>query len=78
MTRLCRAIDASEALDTECWATDCDLTPQYRISTPHGTWDACDQHSDELLAALPTEWVAAWEPVETFPLPESDADDIPF
>lgn len=76
--RLCRALDAAEALDATCWADQCTAPPAFRIATPHGLWDACDTHSDELLAALPNDWVTAWAPQPPFPFPDVDEDDIPF
>lgn len=78
MTRLCRALDGIESMDAICWIDHCTARPQYRIDTPHGRWDACDAHSDELLALLPTEWIAAWKALPSDLLAGLDDEDIPF
>lgn len=77
--RLVRAIDGAEAHDQPCWYLDCEEPTSYRISTPHGPFDACDAHSDELIASLPESFLQSWESMPSLALIEAlDEDDIPF
>jgi hypothetical protein len=59
-----------------CWSEDCDYATEFRVATPHGQWDSCDYHVDELIADLPAEWIEGWKRREAPPPMESD--DIPF
>ena len=80
---LIRALAADEMSDPNAACFDyaegkgeCGETPCFRVATPHGHWDACGDHVDELLAFLPPEWIDGWRKRD--PLAVGGSDDIPF
>lgn len=63
-----------------CWTwrdqPNCVRLPVYRVATPHGHMDFCDEHVDYILAALPPGWLEGFAYREPVVLP--DDGDIPF
>lgn len=63
-----------------CWTwvnePNCVRLPRYRIATPHGQLDFCDEHIDAMLASLPDEWLRQFEHREAVVI--GGSDDIPF
>ena len=80
---LIRALDADEANSewNGCFSYiegkgECGESPCFRVATPHGHWDACGEHVDELIASLPPEWIDGWRKRD--PIAVEAGDDIPF
>lgn len=83
MSDLIRSLTPDEATHKYvqcCWySKDCEncvRLPMFRLATPHGHQDFCDDHIDYMIASLPADWLAGFEYRE--PVLIDSGDDIPF